>query len=109
MLIVANKFFLGKKFTGMVLWPFLIVRHKNLCHDAVFMNHERIHWRQQVELLVLPFYVWYFIEYLVRLLQYKNSAKAYYAISFEKEAYQNETNMEYTKNRRFWSFIRYLI
>jgi hypothetical protein len=31
--------------------------------DKVFVNHEKIHLRQQLELLVLPFYVWYIIEF----------------------------------------------
>ncbi len=72
------------------------------------MNHERIHLRQQIELLVVPFYVWYGLEFLLRLLQYRNRRKAYYNISFEREAYGNEKDLNYLKQRSFWNFLKYL-
>ncbi|HEY6172410.1 MAG TPA: hypothetical protein VIX80_09150, partial [Candidatus Kapabacteria bacterium] len=67
-----------------------------------------IHLRQQAELLVLPFYVLYFIEYLVKLIIYRNHDKAYRNISFESEAYQNDEDSGYLKKRKFWSFVKYL-
>ena len=72
------------------------------------MNHERIHLKQQLELLILPFFIWYGLEFLVRLLQYKNRREAYLNISFEREAYHNEFNLEYLKKRPFWCFLKYL-
>jgi len=72
------------------------------------MNHERIHLRQQLELLILPFYVWYFVEYLFRLVQFKDRKMAYRNISFEREAYENEKDLGYLKGRSFWRFLRYL-
>ena len=54
------------------------------------------------------FYLWYFLEYLYRRIKYKTHSEAYYHISFEKEAYANETNFEYLKNRKFYSFLKYL-
>jgi hypothetical protein len=38
-------------------------------------------------------------EYLVRFVQYKNRDLAYRNISFEREAYSNETNIGYLKSR----------
>ena len=72
------------------------------------MNHERIHLKQQFELLIIPFFIWYGLEFLVRLLQYRNRRDAYLNISFEREAYQNEFDLEYLKKRHFWSFLKYL-
>lgn len=72
------------------------------------MNHEQIHAKQQKELLVLPFFIWYVMEYLIRLLIYRNSFKAYVAISFEREAYENEKDLHYLKTRRFWGFLKYI-
>ncbi len=72
------------------------------------MNHERIHLRQQLELLVLPFYIWYGVEYLLRLLQYKDRHKAYRNIGFEREAYANEANLEYLKDRNLWKFMDFI-
>ncbi len=74
----------------------------------LLLNHERIHLRQQAELLILPFYVWYVLEYFVRLLAYKNKKEAYRNISFEREAYANESDPDYLKHRKFWSFLKYL-
>jgi len=108
MFVVVNKYVLAKRFDGIVLWPFVFVKRRELKNNPVFMNHERIHLRQQLELLVLPFFVWYFLEYLVRLLQYRNSYKAYNRISFEREAYGHEKDLGYLRRRRLWSFWKYL-
>ena len=75
---------------------------------TVFVNHEKIHLRQQLEMLILPFFIWYFLEYLVRLVQYKNKDLAYRNISFEREAYANETDLDYLKNRSFFRFLNYI-
>jgi len=108
MLLVVNKYILRKGFVGVTLWPFIVMKHKGLKRDTVFINHERIHLRQQLEMLVLPFFLWYFIEYLIRLVQYRNRYDAYRNISFEREAYAQEANLDYLKGRRFWSFLRFL-
>jgi hypothetical protein len=59
-------------------------------------------------MFIMPFYLWYFTEYLIRLLQFRNRKKAYYAISFEREAYANEKDLDYLNSRPFWGFIRYV-
>ena len=105
MIILVNRFIFRKKFLGIALWPFLLLKDSALKADAIFMNHERIHLRQQVELLVLPFYLWYGIEYLVRLVQYQDRYKAYRNISFEREAYAKENDPAYLKKRSFWGFL----
>ncbi|MBP2831556.1 hypothetical protein J8281_05085 [Aquimarina sp. U1-2] len=107
MRIVVNKYLIGRHFVGLALWPFIVVKDSFLKEDEAFINHERIHIRQQAELLVLPFYVLYFIEYVIRLCQYQNSQRAYRNISFEREAYYNEDDLYYLKTRKPWSFIKY--
>lgn len=107
MFLVVNKYLLRKKFVGITLWPFIVMKHEVLKEDKVFLNHERIHLRQQLELLILPFFVIYGMEYLVRLVQYRNAYLAYRNISFEREAYQNESNLAYLKTKKFWSFFRF--
>ena len=71
------------------------------------INHEKIHIRQQLELLVLPFFIWYLVEYLFRLYQFKDRNKAYRNIVFEREAYENEKDLNYLQKRSFWNFLRY--
>jgi len=93
----------------MTLFPFILMKYQFDKVDKVFVNHEKIHLRQQIEMLVLPFFVWYFLEYLIRLIQYKNGALAYRNISFEREAYAKETDLDYLKNRSFFRFLYYII
>jgi hypothetical protein len=108
MIVLVNRFLLRKKFAGITLWPFIILKDKQLKEDVVFINHERIHLKQQLELLVLLFYVWYIIEFIIRLFQYKNRFKAYKNISFEREAYGNQKDLNYLKKRSFWKFVKYI-
>lgn len=108
MLLVVNKYILRNRFVGVTLWPFIVMKHKGLKTDPIFINHERIHLRQQLEMLVLPFFLWYFVEYLFRCVQYRNRYQAYRNISFEREAYAQEDNLEYLKAKRFWSFLKFL-
>jgi hypothetical protein len=71
------------------------------------LNHERIHLRQQLELLVIPFYLWYGIEYVVRLFG-KSGYVAYKNIGFERECFSNDKDMNYLKKRKPYSFLKYL-
>ncbi|MBQ0022722.1 MAG: hypothetical protein KBT29_05740 [Prevotellaceae bacterium] len=73
------------------------------------LNHEYIHTMQQIEMLFVGFYLWYGVEYLVRLIQQKgNSNLAYHSISFEREAYANQKVPDYKKHRRPYSWSKYL-
>lgn len=70
------------------------------------MNHERIHARQQLEMLVIPFMIWYAVEYLILRLK-DNHDNAYRNIVFEKEAYLMDHDLAYLNDRKFWSFLRF--
>lgn len=59
-------------------------------------------------MLIIFFYIWYFLEYLVCLIKYGDSLRAYRAISFEREAYRREKDLLYLKNRPFWAFLKFL-
>lgn len=70
------------------------------------MNHERIHIRQQLETLIIPFYIWYGLEFLYHYARLKNKDKAYRQISFEREAFKHESDLNYLKKRTFWGFMK---
>jgi len=108
MFLIVTKYLIPKGYRGLAAFPFVFVKHSSDKEDLLFLNHEKIHLRQQLELLVFPFFIWYTSEYFVRLIQYKNANLAYKNISFEREAYANESNLEYLKNRSFLSFLNYL-
>lgn len=108
MILIINKYILKKGFLGVSIWPFVILKEKTLSADPVFMNHEKIHLRQQIELLIIPFYIWYLAEFILKYIFYRNAYLAYRNISFEREAYQNEADLFYLKKRRFWKSFSFL-
>ena len=107
MILIVVEYLTPRGFRGLAFFPFVCMVNKEDKFNKVFINHEKIHIRQQLELLILPFFVWYTLEYLVRLIQFKDRKKAYYNISFEREAYANESNIDYLKTRPLWRFIKY--
>ncbi|MBT8183282.1 MAG: hypothetical protein KJN76_00460 [Eudoraea sp.] len=107
-MILIIKHLFHKNYVGLTLWPFIILKNGHLKEDTVLINHERIHLKQQLELFILPFYIFYLAEWLIRTLFYLNSYKAYQNISFEREAYSNEKDINYLKQRKPFSFIKYL-
>jgi len=108
MIFVVSKYLTPKKFSGITLFPFVILSHKKYKENSVVINHEKIHITQQAQMLVLPFYLWYLIEFLIRLFIHKNKKVAYKNISFEREAYKNEKDLNFLKKRPFWNFLNYL-
>lgn len=92
---------------GITLFPFvLIAPHVPL--NRRLLVHERIHLQQQAELLVIPFYILYLLEYVSGRLRRKTHYQAYRAISFEREAYENDSNPRYLDQRKAWSWLKYL-
>lgn len=78
-----------------------------------FENHESIHWIQQLEMGILFFYIWYIIEWLIRLAiwpftLFSKKWKPYKNLSFEREAYANDYNKKYLNNRKHYSWMKYI-
>ena len=103
-----TRFFSGGNADAITIFPFIFLRHPKLKIDAVLINHERIHIRQALELMILPFYTWYTTEFVIRYIQHRDFTKAYLHISFEREAYSNERNPNYLRERKVWGFWKYL-
>ncbi|MDN3666088.1 hypothetical protein ACFFU1_04835 [Algibacter miyuki] len=107
-MIFISKYIVPKGYAGVTLFPFIFLKQQSMTTNTVLVNHEKIHLKQQLELLVIPFYMWYVLEFIYRLFQYKKWHMAYKNISFEKEAYSNESTLDYLKQRPFWGFLKYL-
>lgn len=107
-MILVFKHFFYKNYVGLTFWPFIILKSDSLKEDIALVNHEKIHLKQQFELFIIPFYIFYLVEWLIRSLLYLNFYKGYKNISFEREAYQNEDNLNYPVQRKAFSFIKYL-
>ena len=108
MIVLVVRFFTNKRYRGITIYPFVIVTQKEDGGNFVLLNHEKIHIKQQLELLVLPFFVWYGIEFLIRFLKYRDWSTAYRNISFERESYANEEDLDYLKKRSLWNWVKYL-
>lgn len=107
-MILVFKHLFYKNYVGLSFWPFIFLKHKGLKKDVVLINHEKIHLRQQLELLIIPFYILYILEWLLRSLLYLNTYRAYKNMSFEREAYHNEKQLDYLDSRKPFSFMNYL-
>lgn len=94
MIVIKNKYFPFGGYKAMTVWPFIFTKSEL---SNVDLNHEKIHGRQQLELLIILFYIIYGIEYLFK--EYKN-------ISFEKEAYKYQRDLTYLENRPWYNMWR---
>jgi len=90
---------------AITLWPFIVCRGKM---SEVTLNHEKIHIRQQAEMLVIGFYIAYAYYWLrARLYYHLDNHTAYMAIPFEIEAYDMEENFDYLKSRKWFAWWDY--
>lgn len=106
MKVIRNKLLPLKGFAAINLFGILFVRKDSKITDRL-LNHEAIHTAQMKELGYIPFYVLYLIEWFIKLIINKlDNNKAYKSISFEREAYDNQNNLEYLKNRKNYEWLR---
>ena len=102
MKIIINNILPPKGFKCINLFGILFCRRQL---NKIDINHETIHTKQMQELLYIFFYLWYIIEYLIRLIMYRDTKLAYKNISFEREAYQNQNDLDYLSNRKHYSWL----
>lgn len=106
-MIIFSKYIFFSSFNALAIWPFIFLKDRSLKSDNILLNHEKIHLRQQIEMLWLVFFIIYLFEFLIKLMVYKKPKLAYFNLSFEREAYQNEENLNYLRNRKLWSVLKY--
>jgi hypothetical protein len=99
---------LPKGFGGLTIFPFIFLKDKSLKEHKVLMNHERIHLAQQLETLVLFGLILYYVYYRINKKRNGgNKMAAYSEVKFEKEAYANQDNMNYLKERKLYAWLKY--
>ena len=129
--VIYNTLIPIKGYLAMAMWPFVFARKdaRGLTNEDI--NHESIHCYQQIEVMVVSaiiigllvlfvgispwwfilvpfmFYLLYVLEYFIRSIIEGNNKKAYRKIATEQEAYGNEENLEYLKNRKWFAWISY--
>jgi len=93
-------------YTGFSFFIFIWV--SDHAHDRKqVINHEKIHFYQQLELLFILHWLLYLTFYLMHRAKGLTHEQAYYANPFEKEAYAGEGEEEYLMRRKFLSWIKY--
>ncbi|MGK0413361.1 MAG: hypothetical protein ACJA1B_001564 [Polaribacter sp.] len=107
-MIFISKYIVTKGFSGITLFLFIFLIHKNLKYNKALIHDEKIHLQQQKEMFIFFFYIFYGLEWCLKLLKHQNKNSAYLSASFEREAYQNENNVNYLKIRKPWAFLNYL-
>lgn len=102
--IIHNRFIPFKKYEAINLFGILFCR-KGATITADVIQHERIHTKQMLELFVVGFYVWYVVEWLIRLPM---NGRAYSNISMEREAYDHMYDPNYLLKRKPYAWVKYL-
>ncbi len=104
MKIVRNRLLPPKRFDAINILGLLFCRKGTLLSDEM-VRHEQIHTRQMIEMALIGFYLWYVVEWLVRLLMKGN---AYRHISLEREAYSHMDEPHYLATRKPYAWVKYL-
>ena len=109
-----KRFFISKylplsPFVAINILGLIVVRKDMLSYyNTDLKRHEKIHTLQMIETFFIGFYIWYIVEWLIRvvvvLIKKERISKAYKSILFEKEAYTNQNNPEYLKSRRAFQY-----
>jgi hypothetical protein len=108
MIIIAPRLLrlIGKLFglsgtpDGMAFWPFILFKEQETAYNSTVVTHERIHLRQQRELLLVGFWYLYMRDF---------RCYGYHKNRFEQEAYANQHNPNYLKTRKRWSWRAYTV
>lgn len=93
----------GKNYAAVNLFGVVFAKTGLSSHG---LNHEYIHTMQQKEMLFVFFYLWYVVEWLIRVVQYRSFYQGYLHISFEREAYENMYNLHYPHLRKHFAWMR---
>ncbi len=77
-------------YKGMAIYPFIFISYSCIDCPARVIKHEKIHIKQQLKWLIIPFFIVYGLDYIVGRIKGLNHDEAYRDIRFEKEAYGND-------------------
>ena len=107
MKIVVNSLIPFPGYKAMNLFGILFVR-KDEQHTVtdITINHEKIHTAQIREMLYIFFYIWYVIEWFIKVFIYLEFHEAYRNLAFEREAYENQDNLNYLNSRKHYNWIK---
>lgn len=103
MRVIYNNIIHFKGFKAINLFGIVFARRWLTLQD---LNHEAIHTQQMKEMLYVFFYIAHICEWVYNLIKYRDTKLAYYEISFEREAYEHQTDMRYLRTRKHFAQYR---
>lgn len=103
MKVIYNNILPVKGFQAINLFGLIFARKEYKELNRYVLNHEAIHTAQMKELLYIPFYILYGLEYIINLIKYRDRHTAYKNISFEREAYRYERQLSYLQGRQHFA------
>lgn len=109
--IVKNKILPVKGFGSMTLFNLLLTRQDHVGQQTI--NHETTHLEQAFDFHLwyfgfIIFYIWYILEWILKLPSALFGYRPYYSISFEQEAYRNQSNPNYLNERKHFAWLKYV-
>jgi len=104
MIIYRNSFLPVKGFSAFNFCGVILFVRKGAVITERLKNHKKIHSRQMFEMLIVVFYLRYLLEWFVKLFKYR--LQSYYNVSFEREAYRNEMDLDYLRERKIFAWVK---
>lgn len=101
-MVLHNNILPFGKFKAINLFGVILYKGDYPKKDA--LNHETIHTAQMKEMLYIFFYLWYGIEWFIKVFKYGFSG-AYANISFEREANKYRYRMDYLSWRKHFKWF----
>lgn len=94
-------------------WIFARKKYEAAGLSDTTLNHESCHMAQQDDFIIpvlrnIIFYLWYLLEWIIKLPSALFGYDPYMSVSFEQEAYNNEKDLEYLNHRKKFSWLQYL-
>lgn len=114
MIVIVSPFlirvlaFYSKTVVAKSFFIFIIFKDKEAAADQATIQHERIHFYQQLELLFVFQWLLYAVFYIVDRNLGASHLEAYKSNPFEMEAHENEGKSDYLKNRKLYNWTKYI-
>lgn len=90
---------------GITIFPFIFIIEEEKGNKQL-LNHEKIHIEQQIETLWFFFWIIYGLSFVVQFIKERNFTLAYRNIIFEKEAFENQDNLNYLNTRKRFNWLK---
>lgn len=105
--IISTQSRIFGQYDGFAFFVFIFY-YRGIVARERLINHERIHFWQQVELLFVMHWFLYGLFYLCYRAKGLNHNLAYLAIPFEREAYQHEHDVDYLSKRKVFAWFAFV-